>query len=177
MPAALAATDLTKRFHGVTAVEGLTFDVHPGEIFGLVGPDGAGKTTTLRMLSGVLTPDSGSAMVAGHDILRDPELAAAQRTPERWFDTAAFAQPARFRFGTSARSVGRIPGRTGFDLGIMKNFPVGERIRFQFRAEMFNAFNHVNFGVPGTTLDSPNFGAINAADAARVIQFGLKINF
>ena len=56
-----------------TAVDHLSFDVQPGEIFGLVGPDGAGKTTTMRMLAGVLTPDSGSATVAGHDVRLDPE--------------------------------------------------------------------------------------------------------
>jgi ABC-2 type transport system ATP-binding protein len=57
------------------AVEDLTFEVNPGEIFGLVGPDGAGKTTTLRMLAGVLSPDSGSASVAGCDVGRNPERA------------------------------------------------------------------------------------------------------
>jgi ABC-2 type transport system ATP-binding protein len=70
---AIRASQLTKRFPGVLAVDRLSFDVSPGEIFGLVGPDGAGKTTTLRMLAGVLAPDSGSASVAGFDIVRDPE--------------------------------------------------------------------------------------------------------
>jgi ABC-2 type transport system ATP-binding protein len=55
------------------AVDDLTFDVEPGELFGIVGPDGAGKTTTLRMLSGVLRPTSGMARVAGVDVTRDPE--------------------------------------------------------------------------------------------------------
>jgi ABC-2 type transport system ATP-binding protein len=77
MSTAITTTDLTKRFPGVTAVERLRFEVHSGEIFGLVGPDGAGKTTTLRMLAGVLSPDSGSAMVAGYDIVQDPESAKA----------------------------------------------------------------------------------------------------
>lgn len=77
MPAAIATSDLTKRFPGILAVDRLGFEVHPGEIFGLVGPDGAGKTTTVRMLAGVLTPDSGSAMVAGFDMVRDPEAAKA----------------------------------------------------------------------------------------------------
>lgn len=77
MPAAIATSNLTKRFPGVTAVDGLTFEVHAGEIFGLVGPDGAGKTTSLRMLAGVLSPDAGSATVAGFDIARDPEAAKA----------------------------------------------------------------------------------------------------
>lgn len=77
MPAAIAIAGLTKRFAGVTAVDHLTFEVHAGEIFGLVGPDGAGKTTTLRMLAGVLAPDSGSALVAGYDMVRHPEAAKA----------------------------------------------------------------------------------------------------
>lgn len=77
MSSAISTSNLTKSFPGVTAVDRLQFEVHPGEIFGLVGPDGAGKTTTLRMLAGVLTPDSGSAMVAGCDIIRDPETAKA----------------------------------------------------------------------------------------------------
>lgn len=77
MPAAIETSDLTKRFLGVLAVDRLQFEVHPGEIFGLVGPDGAGKTTTVRMLAGVLTADSGSATVAGFDIVRNPEAAKA----------------------------------------------------------------------------------------------------
>jgi ABC-2 type transport system ATP-binding protein len=66
---------LTKRFPGVTAVDDLSFSVVPGEIFGLVGSDGAGKSTTLRMLAGVLPADEGSAMVAGFDMIGDPEPA------------------------------------------------------------------------------------------------------
>jgi ABC-2 type transport system ATP-binding protein len=72
---AIAATDLTKRFPGLVAVDRLSLEVVPGEIFGLVGPDGAGKTTTLRMLAGILLPDEGSAVVAGCDITRDAEAA------------------------------------------------------------------------------------------------------
>jgi ABC-2 type transport system ATP-binding protein len=72
-PPAIAVSALCKRFGEVRAVDHLTFDVQAGEIFGLVGPDGAGKTTTLRMLAGVLAADSGSASVAGYDVVRDPE--------------------------------------------------------------------------------------------------------
>ena len=70
---AIRISGLSKRFPDVNAVEQLSFDVRAGEIFGLVGPDGAGKTTALRMLAGVLPPDTGTAMVAGFDIARDPE--------------------------------------------------------------------------------------------------------
>jgi len=72
-PAAITISALEKRFGEVRAVDGLSFEVQPGEIFGLVGPDGAGKTTTLRMLAGVLIPDGGAATVAGHDVVRNPE--------------------------------------------------------------------------------------------------------
>ncbi len=71
--ASIAVSGLTKRFPGVLAVDRLSFSAAPGEIFGLVGPDGAGKTTTLRMLAGVLPPDQGSARVAGCDVVDDPE--------------------------------------------------------------------------------------------------------
>src|ERR1019366_3870282 len=60
---AIIAERLTKSFPGVRAVDHLSFDVSSGEIFGLVGPDGAGKTTTLRMLAGIMPPDEGTASV------------------------------------------------------------------------------------------------------------------
>lgn len=59
---------LTRRFGGVMAVENLTLSVGAGELFGIVGPDGAGKTTTLRMLAGVLRPTAGEAWVAGASV-------------------------------------------------------------------------------------------------------------
>ncbi|KPJ82753.1 MAG: multidrug ABC transporter ATP-binding protein [Gemmatimonas sp. SG8_23] len=64
---------LTRTFGEHVAVDGLTVDVHAGELFGIVGPDGAGKTTTLRMLAGVLRPTRGTAIVAGVDVAEDPE--------------------------------------------------------------------------------------------------------
>jgi ABC-2 type transport system ATP-binding protein len=74
-PVAIKAEGLTKSFPGVRAVDGLSFEVRAGEIFGLVGPDGAGKTTALRMLAGIMFPDAGNAIVAGCDIVRNPERA------------------------------------------------------------------------------------------------------
>jgi ABC-2 type transport system ATP-binding protein len=71
--AVVTLTALEKRFGETEAVAGLSFNVARGELFGIVGPDGAGKTTTLRMLAGVLAPDAGDAEVRGVSVARDPE--------------------------------------------------------------------------------------------------------
>jgi ABC-2 type transport system ATP-binding protein len=67
--------DLTRRFGSVTAIDRLSFRVGEGELFGVVGPDGAGKTTTMRILAGVLRPTAGDALVAGISMAADPEAA------------------------------------------------------------------------------------------------------
>jgi ABC-2 type transport system ATP-binding protein len=66
---------LTKRFQELTAVDHLSLSVNRGEIFGLVGPDGAGKTATMRMLAGVMRPDDGNLVIDGVDARADPEEA------------------------------------------------------------------------------------------------------
>jgi len=71
MDAIIQTRGLTRRFGDLTAVDHLDLEVAKGEIFGLVGPDGAGKTTTLRMLCGLMDPSEGSATVAGHDATRE----------------------------------------------------------------------------------------------------------
>lgn len=70
---AITTTELTKQFGAAVAVDHLTWRVPAGGIVGLVGPDGAGKTTLLRLLCGLLTPDVGTAVVAGHDVGHQPE--------------------------------------------------------------------------------------------------------
>ena len=72
MPA-VTVRDLTRRFGAFLAVDHVSFDVEDGEIFGFLGSNGAGKSTTIRMLCGLLKPTSGSAMVGGIDVGRDPE--------------------------------------------------------------------------------------------------------
>jgi ABC-2 type transport system ATP-binding protein len=70
---AVEIRDLVKQFGAFRAVDGLTFDVAAGEIFGFLGANGAGKSTTIRMLCGLLRPTSGAARVLGIDVARDPE--------------------------------------------------------------------------------------------------------
>jgi ABC-2 type transport system ATP-binding protein len=74
----ISVQGLAKRFGSRTAVQGLSFDVRPGEVFGLLGPNGAGKTTTVRMLTGLLQPSEGEAHVWGHSVRTQGE--ALRRT-------------------------------------------------------------------------------------------------
>jgi ABC-2 type transport system ATP-binding protein len=67
------AVELTRRFGAFTAVDAITFQVAQGEVFGFLGANGAGKTTAIRMLTGLIAPTSGRATVAGYDVARDPE--------------------------------------------------------------------------------------------------------
>src|SRR5438132_4545763 len=74
MNAVIQVQDLIKQFGNFTAVAGISFAVYPGEIFGFLGPNGAGKTTTINMLATFLKPTSGTAVLAGHDVLQEPNL-------------------------------------------------------------------------------------------------------
>ncbi len=73
MTAAVHTENLTKVFGSLRAVDGVTFDIERGEVFGVLGPNGSGKTTTIRMLCGLLTPTSGTATVAGFDVRTQSE--------------------------------------------------------------------------------------------------------
>jgi ABC-2 type transport system ATP-binding protein len=72
VPPVVSVRDLKKSYGRIEAVRGITFDVEEGEVFGLLGPNGAGKTTTVEILEGLRQADSGSAMVAGIDVRREP---------------------------------------------------------------------------------------------------------
>jgi len=80
-------TNLTKRYGGFTAVDGIDLEVPRGELFGFLGPNGAGKTTTLRMIAGILRPTAGTVHIADIDVVKDP-IAAKSRLgyiPDRPF--------------------------------------------------------------------------------------------
>jgi len=74
----VSAQGLTRRFGALTAVDHLDLEVQPGEIFALVGPDGAGKTTTMRLLCGLMNPTEGKAIVVGHDVSKEPDAVKDQ---------------------------------------------------------------------------------------------------
>ena len=71
-PTVVAASNLVRHFGDVVAVRGISFEVHEGEIFGFLGPNGAGKSTTINMLCTLLQPTSGSAQIAGFDVVQEP---------------------------------------------------------------------------------------------------------
>jgi ABC-2 type transport system ATP-binding protein len=75
---AVEVRELTRRFGDFVAVDGLTFDVRPGEVFAFLGANGSGKTTTIRMLCGIITPTSGSGRVLGRDVERESEAIKGQ---------------------------------------------------------------------------------------------------
>lgn len=75
---AIETRDLVRRFGGFVAVDRITFDVREGEVFGFLGANGAGKTTAIRMLTGLLAPSGGQARVAGHDVYTESEIIKRQ---------------------------------------------------------------------------------------------------
>jgi hypothetical protein len=93
--------------------------------------------------------------------------------PSDWFNPNAFALQTT-PYGTVGRDTVWGPGLQQWDLGFVKRFSMAERRYFQFRGELFNAFNQVNFAPPISTVGSPGFGTITAARAGRNVQLGLK---
>jgi len=71
--AAVEAIDLVKHFGDTKAVDGVSFTIPPGSVLGMLGPNGAGKTTTVRMLTTLSVPTSGTGLVAGHDVVKEPQ--------------------------------------------------------------------------------------------------------
>jgi outer membrane receptor protein involved in Fe transport len=106
----------------------------------------------------------------------DPDLPSDERTTERWFNTGAFAAPPAFTFGDSPRNAVQGPGRKLVDLNIQKRVGVGGK-DLEFRLDVFNALNTVQFNTPGRVLGTPTFGQVTSAGPAREIQLGLRFIF
>jgi hypothetical protein len=100
------------------------------------------------------------------------------RTATEWFNTSAFQRVAEpGTFGSAGRNIVQAAGISEMDFGVSKNFRLAESLTLQFRGELFNLFNRVNFGVPNDDLNSPTFGQVQSAAAPRQIQFALKLLF
>ena len=95
------------------------------------------------------------------------------------FDKAAFVVPTQGRgsFGNSARNILTGPGSSIWNLVLAKNFDLRERARFQFRWEMFNAFNRANFSDPNRDITGGDFGLVYGASSGRSMLFGLRLDY
>lgn len=116
------------------------------------------------------------------DLIGDPVLGGNGLVTPRW-NRDAFDWPLNTakhpaqapRFGSSAMNILRGNAVNSLDAGIFKNFVFKENYRFEFRTELFNAFNHTNFASPNTSVENPNFGrTFSTSIGPRTIQFGLK---
>jgi hypothetical protein len=126
---------------------------------------------------GVDQANIGAGPAQRPDQLGDPNLPRGQRTPERWFDTSAFALPAPFSFGSARRNSVIGPGFAGLDLAFAKSWALGSGQRLEFRWEIFNALNRANFDIPDRVFGTPNFGRIFSAKLPREMQLGVRLAF
>ena len=95
----------------------------------------------------------------------------------RYFNTSVFAFAGDGVMGNAARNVGAGPGAVSLDASILKDFSIGERVRLQFRGELFSFLNRPNFSLPNGSRGSAAFGTIGGAGGARQIQLGLRLAF
>ena len=100
-------------------------------------------------------------------------------SPTMWFNLNAFVSvpDSAFRYGNSGRNILEGPGAMALNFALSKQFLISERFKAQFRWEVFNATNYVNFSQPSDTLDKANAGTITAAGAGRQMQLGLRCSF
>ena len=107
-----------------------------------------------------------------------PVFPSGTRTASAWFNTAAFATPPAFTFGDAGRNSVYGPGLQTWDFAVMRDFPLSERTRFQFRGEFFNALNHTNLGTPDRYVNTPQFGTItDTTTPGREIQLSARLSF
>jgi hypothetical protein len=112
------------------------------------------------------------------DVVTVGDLPRDERNITRWFDPSGYRAPAPFTWGNSARNHLFGPGEIVFDVSVIKNTYITERINTQFRAEFFNMPNHANFLNPAANISVPaSVGRITSAGDPRQIQFGLKVLF
>jgi hypothetical protein len=121
--------------------------------------------------------NTGGSSIDRPNVVGNPFAVPGGKGPSEWFNTAAFALPA---FGTDG-NVGRNtlvgPRQDSLDVSLVKNTAIHEGKNLQFRAEVFNSLNHVNFDLPHNTVDSAQDGQIYSAEPSRQIQLALKLLF
>ncbi len=104
-------------------------------------------------------------------------LPSGQQSIAHWFDLAAFAAPALYNFGNSGTGILTGPGYFDLDLGIVRIFPITERVSLNLRGEAFNAFNRANFNNPNSSIGTAQAGIISSTLPARIVQVAAKVVF
>ncbi|MFO7856415.1 MAG: ATP-binding cassette domain-containing protein, partial [Paracoccaceae bacterium] len=107
MTDALSVEGLTKRFGGLTATDGVSLTLRPGEIHALIGPNGAGKSTLIGQIAGTIRPDAGRVMLGGEDVTRLDPAARARRGLGRSFQVSSLAGPLSARRNVMVAVQGR----------------------------------------------------------------------
>ena len=122
--------------------------------------------------------DTGGAGGSRPDFLRDGTLPSSQRSLDRWFDRTAYTTPRQYTFGNTGRNTLFGPGRTNVDMSLFKDFPIKEAFKVQFRAEAFNVFNHPQFGLPNSSVESSQGGRITSTVGnPRQLQLALRMQW
>ena len=142
--------------------------VNPGISRGGCGQHGYGRPAAESGRRG-----AGAQLPAEHG-RRDSGRTAS---PHQLLRRQCVRESGAFTFGNAGRNILRGPKSLATDLSLMKNFVLHGDVRFQFRVEMYNVFNNVNYSAPNATLGNANFGVITGADALRRIQLGGKLIF
>ncbi len=107
-----------------------------------------------------------------------PVFAVGTRNSTTWFNPAAFATPPAYTYGNASRNSVYGPGMQTMDLGLVREFSIAEKARFEARAEFFNALNHTNLGTPNRFVNTSSFGSITeAATPGREIQLSARLSF
>jgi hypothetical protein len=111
------------------------------------------------------------------NLVGDPN-AIASRTPQQWFNTAAFAQPAQYTFGNAGRNILRTDSLNNVNFSVFKRFPLRERRDFELRGDFFDLTNHTSFGYPSDMVGTAQFGKVsNTRNSGRQVQLAAKIHF
>ena len=136
--------------------------------------------------SGIATIQSGFAQDAGLSVAnqgiaklpdRTGTAISGSKTVNEWFNTAAFAAPAFGFFGSAGTGSIMGPGLVNFDMAFYKTFRFTERQNLEFRAELFNIFNHTNFNALSRNLGAGDFGKVTSARDPRIVEFALRYHF
>ncbi len=184
---ALSSFNHTHRF-----VSSFSYQLPVGQGYGFAPRGLAGTLVSGWTVNGIVMTQSGApfnVVLPGDnanigagpqqraDVTGNPNANAPQ-TAQQWFDTSVFQMPAQFTFGNAGRNITFGDNEVNTDMSLLKDTPINDRMRLQFRAEFFNLFNHTNFAdTPGRIAFTPTFGRYTSALNSRQTQFALKLLF